>query len=217
MKVTTLACIQGAWTPGYKPQNILDIGAGTGVLSLMSVQKYKVPCDAVEIEENAYDQLKENIAQSPWRGLITSYYQDIRSFAQKRNNKYDFIITNPPFFEGQLLSEKPKQNIARHEAGLTLQDLLMVVSDLLTDHGRCSILLPARESDILLEHAEELSLFSIDKLLIQNTAEKASFATVTILSKNRKSYLPQKLVIRGGRGDYTEEFKSLLKPYYLNL
>ncbi len=217
MKVTTLACIQGAWTPDIKPEKILDIGAGTGLLSMMSVQKYQRPCNAVEIEESAFKQLTENIAHSPWPGLITPYHDDINSFAAKCNTTYDFIITNPPFFEEQLWSDKEEINIARHGARLTIKDLLKVVSSLIANDGRCSVLLPVRESGILASLARELSLFLIDHLLIYDTAQKPPVAAVTILSTRRRSHHSKKLIIRKENGGYSDDFISLLRPYYLNL
>ena len=110
MKVTTDSCVFGAWAAKQikqleeKPGKVLDIGCGTGLLSLMIAQINKTTIDAVEIEENAFQQANENISNSPWHDLIQTHHADILNFQPEV--KYDCIITNPPFYENELKLDK---------------------------------------------------------------------------------------------------------------
>lgn len=217
MKVTSLACIQGAWLPEINPGKILDIGAGTGLLSLMAAQKYKANIDAVEIEADAFHQLSENIALSPWSDRIYSHHQDIRFFAKENSRTYDLIISNPPFYQNQLKSGDLKIDQARHELSLTLPELLHVVHKSLAPDGICSILLPDKETQELLLLASSSPLFAIGQLIISDNPEKPAKAAVTLLSRNKGNNEQRYLNIKTSKKIFTSEYITLLRPYYLNL
>ncbi len=217
MKVTTMACIQGAWIPDFSPKHILDIGAGTGLLSLMIAQKYPGDIDSVEIEHDAFDQLKENIALSPWNTRINCFHNDIKNFVKHSDKKYDFIISNPPFYEKQLKSANEKINHARHEAGLTINELIDICTRLINESGKISILLPPHETKKIVEHCEGKSLFLTHQLVISDSEKKEPRAIVTFLSRKQSATIVDKLVIKKDNGTYTLEFISLLEAYYLTL
>lgn len=217
MKVTTVACIQGAWLPDFSPNRILDIGAGTGLLSLMTAQVYGGIIDAVEIEDDAFYQLQENIARSPWADKISCHHMDINKFAVPAGDEYDFIICNPPFFGGQLQSADPKTNQARHQISLTIKDLIGIAARALTRYGKISILLPPLETAKLAAICEEKSLFQSARLAISNTEKKEPKAIVTILTKEPSKFKTAKLIVKNSNGVYSSDFQSLLKAYYLNL
>ena len=215
MKVTTVACIQGAWLPDFFPANVLDIGAGTGILSLMAAQRYACPIDAVEIEHNAFYQLKDNIDSNPWNERIQGYHMDIKAFAKQSSKKYDLIISNPPFYQNQLKSLNDRINQAKHETSLTVSELLDVSSFLLSESGKISILLPLTESNQLSTIIPDKGLFFVDQLVISDTIGKTAIAAVTILSKTYKKPVEKKLIIKNENGSYTTDFISLVKDYYL--
>ena len=118
MKVTTDACLFGAWVAnqikntGSEFSTALDIGTGTGLLSLMVSQKNDLKIDTIEIEDDAFEQLKENIADSPWKDRINLFHNDVRNFIF--NQQYDVIFSNPPFYENELKSDDAKRNLALH-------------------------------------------------------------------------------------------------------
>ena len=217
MKVTTLACIQGAWLPHLMPKNILDIGAGSGLLSLMAAQQYNCPIDAVEIERDAFTQLKENVAQSIWKSRITCHHEDIKNFAKHTSKRYDLIISNPPFYSKQLKSSNDKINHARHDTGLTNEELVDISDRLLNDSGNISILLPPAETAKLPRLCQQKSLFHSSQLLVSDSDGKEPKAIVTILSKKSSKTIIQKLAIKYENGQYSQDFISLLDPYYLYL
>ncbi|HUS02889.1 MAG TPA: methyltransferase, partial [Chitinophagaceae bacterium] len=132
MKVCTDACLLGSLLPvtskNAEPINrVLDIGTGTGLLSLMYAQRnIHAVIDAVEIEEDSFKQANENFIRSKWNDRIKIFYTDIRKFAPAK--KYDLIITNPPFYENELLSTEKNKNIAKHDEGLTFRDLTGIIT-----------------------------------------------------------------------------------------
>ncbi|MEI9959279.1 MAG: methyltransferase [Ferruginibacter sp.] len=161
MKVCTDACLFGAYVADELQSrtygtaaNILDIGTGTSLLSLMLAQKTTVPIDAVEINEAAFTQTKENIQQSAWKENITVYNTDIIQF--ESGKKYDCIISNPPFFEADLLSDDKNKNAAKHDTTLTLQQLLQNIERLLSDNGFFAVLLPYHRSSYFEAESKKL-------------------------------------------------------------
>jgi tRNA1Val (adenine37-N6)-methyltransferase len=217
MKVTTLACIQGAWLPDCSPKRVLDIGSGTGILSLMTAQKIDAEIDAVEIEEADFSQLKENVSLSPWSERINCFHNDISDFADENSSSYDLIISNPPFYQNQLKSPNNHINSARHDSSLSLVELMDISSNLIKDEGFISILLPICETKDLIRHAEGKSLFLMDQLTISDTALKGPIAIISIFSKNPSNKKIKKLLIKNNDGSYSSDFSELLAPYYLNL
>jgi tRNA1Val (adenine37-N6)-methyltransferase len=217
MKVTTMACIQGAWLPNFTPQHILDIGAGTGLLSLMAAQKYSCEIDSVEIESDAYNQLKENIALSPWSKRIHCFYNDIKNHVEHAGKKYDFIISNPPFYAKQLKSTDDKVNHARHEAGLTIEELIDIIARLISQTGKISILLPPAETNKLAKLCVSKSLFISHQLVISYSPKKQPKAIVTILSRKHSTVEKENIFIKNDGGAFTSEIISLLEAYYLSL
>src|SRR5258705_6346666 len=132
MKVTTDACLFGAWVAieagilESEDGSILDIGAGTGLLSLMLAQKTNVSIDSVEIDEAAAKQARENADASPWKERIFVMPGDAKYMAYTLCKNFDIIISNPPFYENELASPDHHKNIAHHDGGLLLDELLQV-------------------------------------------------------------------------------------------
>lgn len=217
MKVTTLACIQGAWTSSTAPKNALDIGAGTGLLSHMLAQQFDCNIDAVEIEPNAYTQLKDNIEKNPWKNKIKGHHEDVLHFANHNSKRYDFIISNPPFFTNHQKSYDTKINMARHENSLTLDALLSVCNLLLKEDGKASVLLPPHETTILEELCTKYALSISAQLIIFDSVNKPAKAVVSILSRESLNPTIEELVIKSKNNGYSTEFQLLLKDYYLYL
>ncbi len=215
MKVTTTACILGAWTPDSQPVKILDIGAGTGILSLMCAQKYGAPTDAVEIDHDAFHQLAENIARSPWPKLINPINADIREFVADEG--YDFIITNPPFYQSYLKSPTDGVNRAKHDTALSLRELACCLPFLLSENGIVSILLPPAESHLFRQMAQKEGLYLFREMHIRETDESPISAEVFYFGRKPRQLQSESMVIRQKDGSYSGRFAELMRPYYLNL
>jgi tRNA1Val (adenine37-N6)-methyltransferase len=225
MKVTTDACLFGAWVANEvksekaKVKNVLDIGTGTGLLSLMYAQKNtNTFIDAIEIEKETYEQAKENITTSPFTDRINLIHGDTKTFLFTK--KYDLIISNPPFYEKELRSVDQKKNIALHNSGLSLEELLSVIKSNLSVGGIFYLLLPYKRNEEIKKVLFEKDL-SILKIIFVKQSTNHDYFRIMLTGKlkdeNEIETIIDEISIWDDRQQYTEEFKELLKDYYLYL
>ncbi|HEV3326778.1 MAG TPA: methyltransferase [Puia sp.] len=219
MKVCTDACILGAWFADKAPaySSVLDIGSGTGLLMLMLAQKHKGEIRGIELDLDAFRQLKDNIEKSPWRQLLKVFPGDVRSFSFPA--KFDFIISNPPFYENDLPAATPAANLARHSKELTLQELLAAIDANLAPGGSFGVLLPYQRAAWFEEQAATTHGFMLkERLLVRQSPRHDFFRSVLYFSRHRDNFIPTtELTIRNDDGAYTDDFVELMKDYYLYL
>jgi tRNA1Val (adenine37-N6)-methyltransferase len=221
LKVSTDSCLFGAWIADKISGSqlaigrALDIGAGTGLLMLMLAQRFAGNIDGIEIDQDSYEQATENIRTSSWHDRLHLFHHDIKLF--ELPHQYDLIISNPPFFEGDLKSTASKSNIAKHDEGLTLNDLLGVVDRNLTAKGKLAVLLPYHRMTYFEELAAGYTLFVSDKLVVRQTANHPYFRCCLLLTRKEEMPHTESLTIRETGDVYTERFAMLLKEYYLYL
>lgn len=221
LKVCTDSCFFGAWVASQigskdlSPKNILDIGTGTGLLSLMLAQKTTVQIDAVELDINAYHQASENFKTSAWSNQLTAFYSDIKTFNPP--HKYDLIISNPPFFQNDLLSKNNEKNASKHDSTLTLEELIEVVKNLLNAEGKFAVLLPWQRADDFEKSAELISLFAESKVQVKQTPAHNYFRTMLLFEKENIVTKKESVTIKNNDNAYSKEFAELLKDYYLYL
>ena len=214
MKVCTDACLFGAWTVRHlkDAKNILDIGTGTGLLSLMIVQKSPGLVDAIEYDHESYLQAEQNITASSWSDRINIIEGDVRHYPFKRN--YDFIITNPPFFESDLQSPEQNKNLAKHSIMLSLQELIKVVDQILKPQGFLAILLPFQRTVYFKKIASEFGFFLKEEMTVRQTPDHDPFRSLAIYSRDLKEpTVCTEMSIKKDR-KYTDKFTLLLKDYY---
>lgn len=218
MKVSTDACIQGAWTPVTSSvKTVLDIGAGTGLLSLMIAQRNEhAIIDAIEIDPSATKQANENFIRSPWSERLCVQNFDIRQI--DFNRKYDLIVCNPPFFGNSLLGERTQRNIARHTLSLSQEDLFQALEVNLAPDGYASILLPVTEHGAWRQLLKDRNWKIFHELHIVPRSGLKPNRIVSLCSRNDLTFFQQEeLLIRDSQNNYTPEFIHLLRPFYLNL
>lgn len=222
MKVTTDSCFFGAWVAEEiknsksKIKNVLDIGAGSGLLSLMIAQKNEVEIDAVEIDADAAGQAKENIKASPWHKRINIFNEDILSF--KPTKKYDCIICNPPFYENELASGFDKKNMAHHSSHLTVSQVLDLIKRHLKEGGSFFLLYPHKRIEEVGELLYQKQLFIIKSVMLRQSLKHLPFRVIQ-MGANQPIH-PESLAaasIWNEHQQYTDEFTNLLKDYYLYL
>jgi tRNA1Val (adenine37-N6)-methyltransferase len=228
MKVTTDACLFGGWV-AEKSSNqkneagsadVLDLGTGTGLLSLMLAQKLKARIDAVEIDRAAAEQANENIEASAWKEIITVIHADARHYAF--NKRYDLIISNPPFYENGLRSPDASVNDARHDTALTFHELLTLVNKLLKQAGYFAVLIPFHRYAYLMQEAEITDLVPVESVWVKPTP-KHDFTRAMILFKRSQPREPvhapvkEELVIKEVHHSYSPTFIHYLEAYYLSL
>ena len=221
MKVCTDACLFGAvvadkiYREQKKVSNLLDIGAGTGLLSLQIAQKTTTVIDAVEIDEAAYEQAGQNFKNSLWGERLNIVNRDVLNFISEK--KYDCIISNPPFFEGDLKSDNTKKNAAKHDTALTLEQLLGVIDQHLAPKGYFAVLLPYQRVDYFISIATAANYCLQEQLLIRHTELHQFFRGILFFSLTATKTISNQLSIKDPMGNYSPEFNHLLKDYYLQL
>ncbi len=219
MKVCTDSCLFGAYVAHkieqkiIEPKRILDIGSGTGLLSLMIAQKSNAIIDSVEIDEKSYQQTKENFYESQWNQHLQAFHHDIKNF--DASSKYDLIISNPPFFENDLKSEHKNKNVAKHRDGLTLQELVQSIQNHLESNGTFAVLLPFRRTAYFKRTAAENNFYLKEEKLIKQTPKHQYFRAILFFETKPASVISKELVIKDEKANYTEQFQFLLKDYYL--
>ena len=221
MKVCTDACLLGAWVASkienkdIVPQNILDIGCGTGLLSLMLAQKTNAIIDAVEIDENAFVQATENTAISKWKNQINVFNEDIVRYTSAK--KYDLIICNPPFFNNQLKSNNNDRNVAMHATQLSFTALAKAVKNNLSENGKTALLLPHNIVNEFMAIMENEQLYLNEQLNISHSTVHPFFRSVLLFTFMKQTQTQNIISIKDSNNKYSAEFKMLLKDYYLNL
>lgn len=221
MKVTTDACLFGAWVASEEKnsknaERILDIGTGTGLLSLMLAQQVSGKIDAIDIDHDAFLQASENTVHSPWKDRINMSLGDIKEI-KTEVVQYDVIISNPPFYTDQLRSPDEQKNKAHHDSTLTLQELIPIMQQLLTTNGRFYLLLPFHRLADAKEIIQGEHLF-ISKLVLVRPSPAHAFFRIMIQGSNVESTTSvSEMDIRMDNNEYSKLFTELLGSYYLHL
>ena len=222
MKVTTDSCFFGAWAAKEIQReestikNVLDIGAGTGLLSLMVAQLNGAEIDSVEIDNEAAEQAKENVNLSLWEGRIHVFNEDILSFGPGK--KYDCIISNPPFYENELASQTGKKNIAHHSYQLTIAQVLKTIKMHLIEDGIFFLMYPFKRKEEIDALLKEHELYLTDSVFLSQSVKHSPFRIIVKGSVvMRASTSSTSLSIWDEHQQYTKAFVDLLKDYYLYL
>lgn len=220
MKVCTDACLFGAYVAQWMQEHCigarkaLDIGAGTGLLSLMLAQKTELEIDALEIDPAAATQAKENFAATPWKGRLNIFERDATSHCS--DEAYDLIFSNPPFFEADLRSPDEGKNAAKHDTGLTLDQLAVVADRNLKPGGFFAILLPYHRVEAFIKMAGEYRLHLHYQVLVQHTKGHPYFRGILVFGRTIQQPVEITLPIKEN-GGYSAQFSALLRDYYLYL
>lgn len=214
MKIGTDAMLFGALIDSAGKKNALDIGTGTGVLSLMVAQKNpRIQIKAIEIEEIAFHEAKDNFKNSVFHHQLGAIHGDLKDFNPKE--RFDLIFTNPPYFTNSSKSVSQTRNIARHTDTLSLQELASKVSELVTDDGDIWVILPEEQMQLLTNKMKNLNFFANEKILIFGKSNQI-VRQIICFSKIYKQIVQRELVIRDQNNQYTEEYKRLTSEYHFN-
>ncbi len=216
LKVTTEGCLLGALvTLDGKEKYVLDIGTGTGLLSLMIAQRSGAIVYAVELAPEAVEQANENFKISPWNDRMTVIHEGIQAFAQRKERKYDLIVSNPPFFKGHLKSGKAKDR-AIHNDELPFKDLALAVANLLGAQGRFWVIYPEFQFEQFVASANLEGLSLQVQYLIHDRPERPIFRKIGVFGF-KEIAVPETeiLCIKESNGTYSDRFRGLVEAYYL--
>lgn len=224
MKVTTDGCLFGALLADSifamhrttETLQCLDIGTGTGLLSLMAAQKNdQIKIDAFEIDRQAAQQANENIAASPWPGIVQVFNEDIVNFRPVK--QYDCIFSNPPFFRNNLKSAVKAKNDAKHDTSLSLLQVLIVVDNSLAADGVFGVLLPYEQVAEFMEESQRMNLYLRNQISVKQTMKHKFFRGILFFSRKPSEPVFSEIIIKDPEHQYTPEFAAALKEYYLFL
>lgn len=218
MKIGTDGVLLGAWTPiSNNPYSILDIGTGTGVIALMLAQRsHAEQIDALEIDENAYEQSVDNFENSPWSDRIFCYHAGLDEFVEEPEDEYDLIVSNPPFYTEDYKTDNEQRDLARFADAMPFDDLLEAADLLLSENGVFSVIIPFKEERSFLALAKEYELYPFKITRVKGTP--TSETKRTLLAFSRKEILDfviDELIIETARHAYTPEYIELTKDFYL--
>lgn len=219
MKIGTDAVLLGAWTPLINnPYNILDIGAGTGILSLMLAQRSNATqIDAIEIEENAFEQCVENFEASPWADRLFCFHAGLDEFYDDPEDEYDLIICNPPFYTDTYKTDDSSRDLARFEDAMPFDELIEAASLLLSDNGIFSVIIPFKEEAKFVSMCKELDLFPLKITRVKGAPTSEIKRSLLAFSRIEQSPKLNELTVEISRHHYTPEYIELTKDFYLKL
>jgi tRNA1Val (adenine37-N6)-methyltransferase len=216
MKVGTDGVLLGSWADCKNAKSILDIGTGTGLIALMLAQRSNVKIDAVEIDEEASSQAKENVAKSDWKDSIQILNLPFQEFCKSTNAKYDLIVSNPPYFQNSLFAPDKKRTDARHNSNLELEELLDGAIKLLNDNGVFSLILPYVEGTMFILKASEKNLFCTCQTKVLPRPNREPKRLLLEFMKIKKPLVEQEIIIElNKRHEYSDAYKNLTKEFYL--
>lgn len=225
MPVSTDGVLLGAWAPLTQTKNILDIGAGSGLLSLMAAQRSQAHIQAVEIDPSAAKACKRNFGASSWDNRLKLYQGDIKRFCLQCQTavpaiQFDHIICNPPYFDNGPISDTSVRAMARHTHGLNFDELTACIKALLTNDGQVSLILPIDAMDSFSDSLQQQRLKVTQRVDVSTVPNKAP-SRVLLTAKHMKSPATEpaknRLCIRSESNQYTEAMVKLTKDFYLAL
>lgn len=220
MKIGTDSVLLGAWCPlDNNPFSVLDVGAGTGILSLMIAQRSQAEqIDALEIDEEAYEQCVENFENSPWGDRLFCFHAGLDEFVEEPEDEYDLIISNPPFYTEDYKTENSQRDLARFQDAMPFEHLVEAADLLLSENGIFAVIIPYKEEAKFIDLCAEAELYPVKITRIKGTPTTEIKRSLLAFKRYELSTLTaEELVIEMNRHDYTDDYVNLTKDFYLKM
>jgi tRNA1Val (adenine37-N6)-methyltransferase len=220
MKIGTDGVLLGSWTPlANNPFSILDIGTGTGIIALMLSQRSNAQqIDALEIDEDAYEQAVDNFENSPWSDRLFCFHAGLDEFIEEPEDEYDLIVSNPPFYTEDYKTENDQRDLARFADAMPFEDLVKAADLLLSENGILAVIIPYKEEDNFIALAKEYELYPTKITRVKGTPTTEIKRSLLAFSRNENTIiLTDELIIETARHVYTPEYIKLTKDFYLKM
>ena len=220
MKIGTDGVLLGAWTPiTNNTFSILDIGAGTGIIALMLAQRSNAEqIDALEIDEDAYEQAVDNFENSPWSDRLFCFHAGLDEFVEEPEDEYDLIVSNPPFYTEDYKTDSEQRDLARFADAMPFEDLLEAADLLLSEKGVFSVIIPFKEEESFLALAAAYELYPFKITRVKGTPTTEIKRSLLAFSRTETTnFSIDELVIETARHIHTPEYIALTKDFYLKM
>lgn len=228
-KVGTDGVLLGAWCSLDKqPHKILDIGSGTGLISLMCAQRFpQAFIESIEIDHDAFEQTASNFESSKFKDQLYAYHASFQEFYDEVDERYDFMVSNPPFYNAQSIKSddqiESRRQQARFDDALPFEELFYGVYKLLAIDGTFALVFPVEREERVLEIADYFTMMPTRKMYVRGTVDssvKRVFMELrfreSVIKSNQK-LVTQHMVIEHSRHEYTDEYIALTKDFYLKM
>lgn len=218
MKVGTDALLLGIWTSVNNARNILDIGTGAGIIALLMAARSDAFIDAIELDKASYLEAKNNFENSPFSERLVAIHDNFNLFAFNCNQKYDLIISNPPFFINDMRSQDQTRKNARHGDRLSYDELCKGATSLLESNGHLYLVLPYDESKIFIEIAKNNKLYvNRQQIVFPKRGSQPNRINLEFSFSEKKKIISEKFVIREENNQFTEQYIQFFKDYLIGL
>ncbi len=218
MKVGTDGVLLGAWAPTENATSILDIGTGTGLIALMLAQRSDAQqIDAIEIEDDAFEQAVDNFENSDWADRLFCYHASLQEFADEMEAQYDLIVSNPPFYTDDFESPNNQRSLARFESALPFEELIASCVKLLAKNGQLALIIPFKEEEKVVKIALKNKLFPQKITRVKGTINTEIKRSLLLFSFQENQPIIDELIIEISRHQYTDAYKALVKDFYLKM
>ena len=215
MKVGTDGVLLGAWAKADNPKTILDIGSGTGLISLMLAQRYQnAQILGLEIDKNAFQESLQNFANSKFSQRCQVIHSSLQNF--KTDQKFDLIVSNPPFFDF-IQSKDDSRNIARQNSQLNFEELIDYSEKLLSENGNAAFVIPFSEELNFMTIAEKFALYISKITRVKGKSNKEFKRSLLLFSRKNSTLISDELILEIDRHVYTSDYIELTKYFYLNM
>lgn len=219
MKVGTDGVLMGAWASvEHDPQHVLDVGSGTGLVGLMIAQRCPGAfVDALEVQDDAFEQSVSNFEASPWADRLYCYHASLQEFAREVEDPYDLIVSNPPFHSETASSGDLARDLARQNRTLPFPELLLGAQKLLAPEGRFTVILPHRKASDFADLAGGSGLYLSRVLEVRGNPRSKVIRSLLEFQFGQTECITEQLIIENARHDYTRAYRELTCEFYLKM
>lgn len=215
MKVNTDAILLGAWVDTAGAESILDIGTGSGIIALMMAQR-SATINAIDIDKDSFEQAKDNFQNSAWSNRLNAIHISLQEYVKNSSEKYDLIVSNPPFFSNSLKSPSHSKTLSKHDDKLMHNELLAGVQQFLNSGGRFCVILPYSEISRFKEQALIENLYCLKQFnIIPKRGKKIHRTILELIQIRTGDFAESILTIRNTDNSFTKAYIDLTKDFYL--
>lgn len=215
MKVGTDAVLLGAWVNANGSRNILDIGTGTGIIALMIAQKSNGMIHAIDIDDGAFRQSKENFRISPWQERLLSIHISFQDFAATSEKTYDLVVSNPPYFHHASKPPEELRSQARHHDQLTFDDLVLGTKRILTPEGKFCVILPIKEGMEFMDIAMRHGLFCQRMMKVKTKQDRPDKRVMMEFTTRFGVMDESHIIIHDSIDQFSRAYRELTGEFYL--